>query len=69
MRNMNSVNMDTPQDRTYDSNSSFVEGRQTELVIMRFLEKAGLIVTGTKANQADFDVFIIDPLQDKEFIA
>ena len=36
---------------------------------MRFLEKAGLVVTGTKANQADFDVFIIDPLQDKEFVA
>ena len=55
--------------RQFEPNSSFVEGRQTELVIHRFLEKSGLIVTGTKANQKDFDVFIIDPLKDSEFVA
>lgn len=56
-------------DRLFDSNDSFAEGRQTELVVIRTLERAGLIVTGTKANQPHYDIVIIDPVQDKEFIA
>lgn len=57
------------QGRIYDANGSFVEGRQTELIIHRYLEKAGLIVVGTKANEKHYDLIIIDPLQSKEYIA
>lgn len=56
-------------ERLYDSNDSFAEGRQTELIVLRYLEKGGLVVRSTKGNQRHYDLIIIDPQTDKEYVA
>lgn len=61
--------MESEDNRIYENNESYAEGRQTELVITRYLEKSGFTVRGTKGNQKHYDIIIIDPAQDKEYIA
>ena len=55
-------------DRQYDGNMSYMDGRQTELIMIRELERMGLIVDSTKGNEQFYDLVVIDPRSDKEFI-
>ena len=57
------------EDRQYDSNHSYMDGRQTEVTMIRTLEHWGLIVDSTKGNEQFYDLMVVDPLSDKEFIA
>ena len=54
--------------RLFDSNTSFVEGRQTELVAHKRLESAGFIVSAFKANQKWSDIVLIEPNSHREFL-
>lgn len=56
-------------DRQYDGNMSYLDGRRTEINMIRELESMGLVVDSTKGNQQFYDLSIIDPRNDKEFIA
>ena len=56
------------EDRQYDGNMSYMDGRQTEIQMIRQLENMGLIVDSTKGNEQYYDLSVIDPQSDKEFI-
>ena len=47
---------------------SYMDGRQTELIMIRQLEQMGLIVDSTKGNEEFYDLVVIDPQSDNEFI-
>ena len=57
------------EERQYDGNMSYMDGRQTELIMVRQLENMGLTVDSTKGNEEFYDLVVIDPQSDKEFIA
>ncbi len=49
------------EERQYDGNMSYMDGRQTEILMIRQLEKMGLSVDSTKGNEQFYDLIVIDP--------
>ena len=60
--------MDDSTPRYFDSNHSYIQGRQTELFVINKLEMSGYNVVEFAKNQQYADYIVIDHNKNQEFL-
>ena len=60
--------MENSQTRFHDYNTSYVEGKEQENRVERILQKQGYIVKTCKGNNKYYDMILISPFTNTEYI-